>query len=391
MPGDNVFAQLTERLKVEPWRYGFLALMRRIDAVCSADPVGEAQRPSAEGFRIGQKPSLVFAPREVADAKLEGGKLHIRLFGLGMLGPNGPLPIHVTEIARERHEQRHDATLCNFLDVFHHRSLTLLYRAWASAQATASLDRPGHERFSTYTASLSGCALRHERIAFMPEHARLSAAPHLIGESRNPAALRAAVSHHFGVPVQIEEYAEHWIVLPSERECRLGQSSTATCLGGGALLGERALDRRHRFSMTLGPLEIETYHRFTPRGQDLLRLVEWVRAYIGLELEWTLELQIESLSVPPAVLGGPQQLGWSGWLGESPRGEPITGMRFEPERYVRELRRNAARESKQMHSFKRRASAADMSARAQRIHSCNEARSNAGMEMNAFGFVGESS
>ncbi|MDR5740749.1 MULTISPECIES: type VI secretion system baseplate subunit TssG [unclassified Caballeronia] len=335
--------QLMERLQSAPWRFGFLPLLRQINANCARDPVGAAQRPGAEPYRIGQKPSLVFAPREVADAKLRNGKLHIRLFGLGMLGPNGPLPIHVTEIAREREEQRHDPTLCNFLDIFHHRSLTLLYRAWASAQSAASLDRPEHDRFSAYTASFSGHAQRRGRAPLLPEHARLSAAPHLVGESRDPSALCNAVAHHFGVPVSIEEYAAHWIVLPPELHCRLGHSNAAACLGGGALLGERAPDRRHRFCMTIGPLEIETYHRFTPRGDDLLRLIEWVRVYVGLEFEWMLELQIEPHSAPAAVLGGSQQLGWSSWLGESRSNAPITGMRFEPEQYRRQLRAKGGR------------------------------------------------
>jgi len=336
--------QLIEGLQSQPWRYGFLPLLRRINASFAGDPLGTAQRPGAEPHRVGQKPSLMFAPREVADATLRNGKLHIRLFGLGMLGSNGPLPIHVTEIAREREEQRHDPTLCNFLDIFHHRSLTLLYRAWASAQSTASLDRPEHDRFSAYTASFSGHSRRRDGTPFLPEHARLSAAPHLVVESRSPSALRDAVAHHFDVPVHIEEYAEHWIVLPPALHCRLGQASAAACLGGGALLGERAPDRRHRFCMTIGPLAMETYHRFTPRGGDLLRLIEWVRAYVGLEFEWMLELQIEPQSAPAAVLGGAQQLGWSSWLGESPRGAPITGMRFDPEHYRRQLRAKASKE-----------------------------------------------
>ncbi len=62
-----------------------------------------------------------------------------------------------------------------------------------------------------------------------------------------------------------------------------------------------------------------------------------MRQRIGLEYEWELELQIKPHGATPAVLGGEQQLGWSGWLGESPSGEPIVGMRLEPELYVKHL------------------------------------------------------
>jgi type VI secretion system protein ImpH len=73
-----------------------------------------------------------------------------------MLGPNGPLPIHFTEITRERSDHRHDHTLDDFLNIFHHRAFTQFYRAWFSAQSVVSLDRPEEERFSFYVASLSG-------------------------------------------------------------------------------------------------------------------------------------------------------------------------------------------------------------------------------------------
>jgi type VI secretion system protein ImpH len=73
----------------------------------------------------------------------------------------------------------------------------------------------------------------------------------------------------------------------------------------------------------------------------LPRLIEWVRTFVGNEFNWELELRIRPQSAPPAVMGGPQQLGWSGWLGRSPSEERITGMRFEPERYVKEFKRDA--------------------------------------------------
>ncbi|MEZ2354018.1 type VI secretion system baseplate subunit TssG [Caballeronia sp. RCC_10] len=341
MPTTIVAEQLVERLRDAPWRYGFLALMRRISANPAGTAVGAAQLPNAEAFSLGQKPSLIFAPSEVAEAQLRNGKLHIRLYGLGMLGPNGPLPIHVTEIAREREEQRGDRTLSSFLDIFQHRSLTLLYRAWASAQSTGSLDRPEEDIFSGYASSLSGHLQRKDRVSSFPEHARLSATPHLVSESRDPQALVHAVAHHFGVPVMIDEFTSSWVTLPSERHCRLGQLGVSASMGAGAILGEQVLDRRHRFCMVIGPLNLMHYQGFTPRGADLLRLVELVRIYLGLEFEWLLELQIEPQSVPSAALGAAEQLGWSSWLGQPSADAPIVGMRFEPERYMRQLRKDA--------------------------------------------------
>lgn len=329
--------EMIGRLQAEPWRYGFLTLVRRLGADPRIDSVGTARRPQAEPFRLGQQPSLAFAPREIASIGEANGRLKVRLFGLGMLGPNGPLPIHVTEIAREREESRRDTTLVNFLDIFHHRYLTLLYRAWASAQAAAGLDRPGDERFSFYVASLTGQDTRAMDHRPLPAHARLSASAHLVREARNPDGLRMTLERYFGVPVAIDEYVFHWIQVDPLEHSYLGTPGAASTMAEGALLGEQVPDRQHKFRIVIGPLDIDEYLRFTPRGADLPRLVEWVRTFVGYEFEWELELRIKPQSAPPAVMGGPQQLGWSGWLGRSSSDEPITGMRFDPERYAEQF------------------------------------------------------
>ncbi|VXB38833.1 Type VI secretion protein, VC_A0111 family [Burkholderia sp. 8Y] len=331
--------QRLERLQAEPWRYGFLSVMRRIGANPDIEPVGAARRPHTEPFRLGQKPSLTFAPRELASVGERDGRLFVRLFGLGMLGPNGPLPIHVTEIAREREESRRDRTLVDFLDVFHHRYFTLLYRTWACAQSAADLDRPGagRERFSFYIGSLSGQAPGEIAARALPAHAQLSASAHRVRESRDPDGLRTTLERYFGVPVAIDEYVFHWIDMAAGERSRLGAPGAPSTMAGGAILGERVPDRQYRFRIVIGPLDIDAYLRFTPRGADLPRLVDWVRTFLGHEFDWELELRIRAKSAPPAVMGGPQQLGWSGWLGQSGNEEPITGMRFEPERYMTEL------------------------------------------------------
>ncbi len=66
MPEVALSAESVGRLLDEPWRYGFISLLRRIGADPRLDPVGTARRPQAEPFRLGQAPSLAFAPREIA-------------------------------------------------------------------------------------------------------------------------------------------------------------------------------------------------------------------------------------------------------------------------------------------------------------------------------------
>ena len=76
-------------------------------------------------------------------------------------------------------------------------------------------------------------------------------------------------------------------------------------------------DRQNKFRLVLVPLRIDQYQHFTPKGRDLPLLVEWVRAFIGYEFVWELELRVRNDSALPARLDTVQQLGWSTWLGGS--------------------------------------------------------------------------
>ncbi|MBP0593851.1 type VI secretion system baseplate subunit TssG [Paraburkholderia sp. LEh10] len=333
-----------EHLQREPWRFGWLALMRRIGADPAIDPVGMAQRPGAEPFRLGQRPNLSFAPSEIADAvQRDDGRLFLRLFSLGMLGPNGPLPIHITEIAREREVNRRDSTLVDFLDIFHHRFLTQLYLAWASTQATAGLDRPGPETetFSFYVGSLAGKDPALLESVAVPFHAQLAASAHMVRENHDTDGIRQTLAQFFQVPVAIDPFVFHWMELPSDEISRLSVPGEASTLGG-AVLGEVIPDRQHRFRIAIGPLDLAQYLRFTPDGEDLPLLVDLVRGFVGKSRHWQLELKLKTSSATPATAGGEQQLGWSTWLGENPAAEEsIKGMCFEPERDVDRFDRKA--------------------------------------------------
>ncbi|CAL8475233.1 type VI secretion system baseplate subunit TssG [Caballeronia sp. S22] len=337
---DNTLSsEMLETLEAEPWRHGFLALLRRIAAHPGLEAIGTARRPGTEPFRLGQTPTLAFAPRDIAGVDRCGEHLRISLFSLGMLGPNGPLPLHVTEMARDRQQGRNDTTTVDFFDIFHHRALALFYRAWASAQAAAGLDRVDDEGFSFYIASLSGQDANEMRERALPSHARLAASAHLVRESRNSEGLRATLAHYFCVPVEIQERIFHWIDIDTKDQGRIGAAGPGAMMGRGAMLGRVAPDRQHRFRIVIGPVDLQSYLRFTPKGADLPHLVEWVRAFVGRELGWELELRINPASAPPAQMGREQQMGWSGWLGRPNPDRPIKGMVFEPERYAHQFRR----------------------------------------------------
>ena len=153
--------RLLEALAREPYRYDFYETLRRLECLAADKPRwGTALRPVDEPIRLGQDPDLTFAPAPLATVEFGSNgspaRLQVRLFGL--LGPNGPLPIHMTEYVRHRLRHANDPTLSRFLDIFHHRFIALFYRAWAQAQPHVNRDRPAHDRFRVYVGSFIGIA-----------------------------------------------------------------------------------------------------------------------------------------------------------------------------------------------------------------------------------------
>jgi type VI secretion system protein ImpH len=276
---------------------------------------GKALRPVDEPVRLGQDPDLSFAPAPLASFEIDGSKpprLQVRLFGL--FGPNGPLPLHLTEFARERLRLAGDPTFSRFADIFHHRFLALFYRAWAQAQPHVNRDRPREDRFTTYVGAFVGMAPSALRGGdALPDLAKFFHVGALIRQVRNSEGLTDILEHYFRVPVEIEQFVGHWMQLSAGERTYLSQEGAT--LGSGAALGGRVWDRQHKFRIRLGPLTLDQYKSFLPGGAPLRKLVDWVRMYLCFEVDWDARLLLKQNEVPALRLGSGQQLGWTTWLG----------------------------------------------------------------------------
>lgn len=313
-------------LAAAPYRHDFYQTLRRLECLFDDKPRwGRALRPLDEPVRLGQDPDLSFAPAPIASFETSpaGGpaRLQVQLFGL--LGPNGPLPIHITEYARERLRHAGDPTFGRFLDLFNHRFLALFYRAWAQAQPHVNRDRPNDDRFAVYVGSFVGIAPQafRDRDA-LPDLGKLFHAGTLLRHVRNAEGMTSILQQFFRVPVQVEEFVGHWLRLEARERTSLGRSgssgsSLGATLGSGAVLGRRVWDRQHKFRVHAGPLTLAEYESFLPGGVPLRMLVDWIRQYLCFELEWDVRLILKKNEVPPLKLGSGAggRLGWTTWLG----------------------------------------------------------------------------
>lgn len=310
---------LLQAIARHPEDFDLFQVLRRIDALGPERPrLGESARPEEDAIRIGQQPALAFAPRPIAGLELAepDGPARLLAYGFGMFGPNGPLPLHLTDYAFSRQHHAGDPVLARFADLFHHRMASLFFRAWAEAEPTVSHDRPGEDRFASQLGALAGFGMDslRDRDA-MPDLAKLHFTGRLAAHARNAEGLEAILAEIFAAPVRIREFAPHWVALPREALCRLGGDPRHARLGSTAMAGTRLRVHHHRFRIIAGPLSLEAYEALLPGGPDLALLGQVIRNYLGDELGWEVTLLLHRDAVPALRLGRAGRLGWTGWLG----------------------------------------------------------------------------
>jgi type VI secretion system protein ImpH len=324
-------AALFERLEAGPWRFHPYTALRFLEAGLPDRPrFGRAARLKDEPVRFGQEPTLAFAPSSLAGFHRRGARPpRLDTFFLGLFGPNGPLPLHLTEYARERDRNHGDATFRRFADIFHHRYVQLFYRAWAEAQPVTHADRPADDRFALYVGAFGGLGLDALRGRdAMPDEVRLHWAGLLAMASRPAEGLARILAGFFEIPVRIEEHVGHWIRLPRASLSRLGGEDAV--LGSAATLGERVWDVAGKFRVVAGPVDLATFRRLLPGEPSLERVRAIVRAWTGDEMWWDLKVILRRADVPPARLDQRCGLGRTTWLLSGPAARDAEDYVFEP-------------------------------------------------------------
>jgi len=319
---DESVYHLLRRIAAYPHAFDFYHALRLIECEAPERPrIGASISVAQDPVRFGQEPTLAFCANtlERVESGRAGRAPRLYVNFMGLLGPNGPMPLHVTEYVRERVIQHHDTSPARFLDVFHHRMVSLFFRAWAVNQPTISRDRPASDRFAGYVASLVGLgseAFRGRDAA--PDDAKLHYAGLLGSHTTHAEGLESLVADFFKVPCRLAQFVGEWLDLPEESVCRLGESPETGTLGSTLVVGSRIWDVQHRFRLILGPMRLGDFERFLPTGSSFERLVAWVRGYCGFEYTWDVQLLLEASEVPEIRLGLAGRLGWTTWLRTGP-------------------------------------------------------------------------
>ncbi len=298
--------EILQTIQKQPYRYSLFAAIRLIDCLFAEQPrTGTSDRPGFEKLRIGQSPSLKFAASSIVSFSQRSSDQtwHLLTFYFGMFGPNGPLPLHLTDYVQQRLQHNRDETLARFSDIFHHRMAGFFYRAWAEAQPTVHMDRRESDRFDDYVASLCGMGTPslHDRDA-MPDAAKLYFGSLLANHSKNGSGLTAILSQFFGESTEVIPFISHWVTLPKDCLWTLGRNPEASQLGVNTTIGSRVHDSQQKFRIVLGPMNYSSFFALLPHGTSMTRLRSIVDQYVGLEFSWDAKLILKKSEVRPMKL-----------------------------------------------------------------------------------------
>jgi len=305
-------------LEDQPYRFTLFAALRLLEQLHPERPrLGEARRLADDAVRLAQPPYLQFAPTDLAPLdRTENGLPRLEQYVFGVFGPNGALPLHLTEYAFERAAHSADPGVSDFINAFQHRFIALFYRAWADGDPAVNLDRPQSDRFARYVGALIGLASGVARAA-APHAARAALArAGLFGQSsRSAEALERALADYFGLEVRIRQFVPGWLEIPPEMRTRLGVAVEGMTLGRGATLGARTRQCQHQFEIVIGPLAYPEFVRFLPGTPAFRELAGMVRLFTNDEWSWQLRPTLATGEAPGVRLGGEGRLGWTSWLG----------------------------------------------------------------------------
>ena len=313
---------VARELERRPTAFDFFQAVRLLERLHPERAVvGDFVEPSTEVVRFRANPSLAFPASDVFALDLpDDGDARARMTVnfMGLIGPAGVLPYEYTLLAMDRRREK-DHGLTAFLDLFHHRMVSLFYRAWRKYRFTADYEQGKDDRVTAHVLDLVGLGLEGYRDTLpFPDEALGYYAGLLALQPRGAAALEQLIADFFDVPATVEQFVGGWFGLPRHDQCELGEENASARLGGGAVVGDEIWDQQARVRIRLGPLPRDRFREFLPDGSAYGKLRSLVRFFAHDQYDFELQLALAADDVPGMVLGqdegDPQPLGWATWI-----------------------------------------------------------------------------
>lgn len=299
--------------------YRLVYLLERLHP--KAPPVGQLGPVIDERVRLRADPSLIFAScdvSEVATVKHADGVERVRITNafMGLYGSSSPLPPYYVEKVALDDYQGGPQPIREFFDVFHHRLLSLLYRAWTKYRFSVMYRQKGKDPFTRRMFCAVGLDGMKDGETVLDRFLYLRYAPLLASKSRSARGLQVVLEDLFGqVGVKLEQFVGHWTLIEKPHRNKLGVMNHQ--LGESLTIGRYVYDGTGRFNVILGPLSYDDYLSFLPGGKRRPMLRAAVSTFTRGQHDVMLELHVKTDDAPRLQLGSQRAstLKRTAWLG----------------------------------------------------------------------------
>jgi type VI secretion system protein ImpH len=320
-------APMISELLRNPQQFSFYQAIRLlVNSVDGGMTPGNAGSPTHEPLRFRPHASMAFPSADVTSIeKLENNaanpQFRMDVNFMGLYGPASPLPAFYTEEIIDG--SRDESPRRDFLDLFHHRAISFLYRSWQKYRYYEQFQADAVDQFSQWMLSLVGLGDPSLRKGLNLDWERLLAYLGVLSmRGRSAPTLARIISHYFrGLPVSVDQWVERRVRIDATQLVSLGQDNCG--LGVDCTIGERVRDISGKFRVCIGPLGFDTFRELLPEGKSHHPLRDLVRFALRDQLEFDVELTLQEQEVPDLTLAydNPCQLGWSSWLGNLQEGD----------------------------------------------------------------------
>jgi type VI secretion system protein ImpH len=295
----------------------FMQLCQLLE-VCVPDHPGFGTRdtPEHEAVRFRSRARTGFPAGEIASVEFEPERPDappaVHTTFMGLYGVDAAVPSYMIDdivLRKEGHE-----AVEAFLDQFHHRYVTLLYRAWKKYRYPIGF-RPGAtDEHSRKLLCLAGFGWGEKPArAGLPDSRALALLGLLTQRTRTPEGLAGVVALAVpGVEVRVDEFhptfkaaGEPYVLssgAPANDRPQEGAGVRPGTLGAGYVLGTRFAYRSRAVKVTVRPANAAQAHDLLPGAPLHRELIAFLSLYVGTKADVFLRMEVSSRLVPPPTM-----------------------------------------------------------------------------------------
>ncbi len=361
-PFDGAQGKLLQRLLGRGWEFDFFQAVWLLERHCrDRTPVGQRGPVWTEAIRFRPDVSMGFPSTDIRRIRaLEPPDGQEACFGidvtfLGLYGVATPLPLHYSiDLLRhvdaveqlpafersagvgqgpgeaparsgvERPAGAGSTPERDFLDILHHRVISLFYRAWTKYRYYVTFDMPQRDMMTAYLLWLIGYqpGWSEELLGVSPLR-MIRYAGVLTQHPRSAATLEGLLRDYWkGVPVSIEQFVGRWVPLKPIDLNRLGAANSRP--GVDLTVGAQVYDMTGAFRLCVGPVDWDTYLTFLPDGARYAEARSIALLYAPDPLAFDIEVKLKPGQVPEMCLCSDDaagRLGYTSWVRTAELGE----------------------------------------------------------------------